>query len=105
MTDKTKSAMIALCSLHVLQGVYDDTRGTDLFTQKRKSLTNNLLKEFDPYFEKILKADPDLSESQIQFNNLANLIECLGQWLSDGNLEEKMEQLAVLTGHEFQLNY
>ena len=91
-TKEIHSAMIAICSLHVLQGVYDECQGTELFSQKRKNLANNLLKEVELYFDKLLREE----DSQLQFNNAANVIEKMALWLCDNHGEEQFaaEQLA-----------
>jgi len=90
-TKKIHSAMIAICSLHVLQGVYDECQGTELFSHKRKNLANNLLKEVETYFDKLLREE----DSQLQFNNAANVVELMAKWLVDnqGSEEDAAEQL------------
>jgi hypothetical protein len=106
---KTKaihSAMVSSCALHVLQGVYDDSKGTILFTQKRKALIKNLLADVDPLLVDLLGRD---DEVQLQFYNAANAIELLAKWLIDNEgseivsadmLAKKIEKILMLTGND-----
>jgi len=91
-TKNVHSAMSFLCAVHVMQGVFDDCKGTAVFNHKSEKLIGQLLRTYEPYFERVLKEEG----AQLQFNNLGNAIELMGQWLCDnhGTDLESADQMA-----------